>query len=163
MKKVFVGKIVNTHGIKGEFRIKSDFDRKDLLFIVGQEIYIGSSLYKIASYRRHKEYDMITLEGYNNINDVLEFKGMNVFVDRDSLQLKSDEVIYNDLVGMEVICSSDVLGIADDYINDKNPLLEVRGVDNKVFYIPLLGNFILDVNSTDKRISVSEETKGLML
>ena len=27
-----IGKFVNTHGIKGEIRIKSDFSRKDLIF-----------------------------------------------------------------------------------------------------------------------------------
>ena len=28
MEYIYIGKIVNTHGIKGEIRIKSDFERK---------------------------------------------------------------------------------------------------------------------------------------
>ena len=32
MNKVYIGKIVNTHGIKGELRILSDFPYKDKVF-----------------------------------------------------------------------------------------------------------------------------------
>ena len=32
MNKVYIGKIVNTHGIKGEIRILSNFSRKDIGF-----------------------------------------------------------------------------------------------------------------------------------
>lgn len=32
MEYVYIGKIVNTHGIKGEVRLISNFERKDLVF-----------------------------------------------------------------------------------------------------------------------------------
>ena len=38
MEKVYIGKIVNTHGIKGELRILSDFEFKDKAFKVNTEI-----------------------------------------------------------------------------------------------------------------------------
>ena len=38
---IYIGKIVNTHGIKGEIRILSDFEKKDSVFVVGMPIYIG--------------------------------------------------------------------------------------------------------------------------
>ena len=31
MNKIYIGKIVNTHGIKGEIRILSDLDRKSVV------------------------------------------------------------------------------------------------------------------------------------
>ena len=71
MSKVYVGKIVNTHGIKGEIRILSDFDFKDNAFKVGSNVIIDDIVYKINSYRKHKKFDMITLEGFNDINEVL--------------------------------------------------------------------------------------------
>ena len=72
-----LGKYVNTHGIKGEIRILGDFSRKDLVFKPGFKIYIKENEYVIKSYRKHKEYDMITLEGINNINDIIDLKGNN--------------------------------------------------------------------------------------
>ena len=38
--KVFLGKIVSTHGIKGELRIISDFEYKDKAFKVGTYLII---------------------------------------------------------------------------------------------------------------------------
>ena len=69
--KVYVGKIVSTHGIKGEIRILSDFDYKEKVFKVGNKLIIENQDYTIKSYRKHKNYDMVTLNNYNNINDVL--------------------------------------------------------------------------------------------
>ena len=63
-----IGKFVNTHGIKGEIRIKSDFSRKDLIFKKGNYIYINNNKFLIKSYRVHKNYDMLTFDGINNIN-----------------------------------------------------------------------------------------------
>ena len=44
-----IGKFVNTHGIKGEIRIKSDFSRKDLIFKKGNYIYINNKKFLIKS------------------------------------------------------------------------------------------------------------------
>ena len=70
MKYVLIGKLVNTHGLKGEVRILSDFKYKDKIFIPGMKIYIGKNKEKqvINSYRKHKIFDMITLLGFNDIN-----------------------------------------------------------------------------------------------
>ena len=60
MKYVYIGKIVNTHGIKGELRILSDFKYKDKVFKSNMLIYIGKDKIeeKIVSYRKHKNFDM---------------------------------------------------------------------------------------------------------
>ena len=42
MKYINIGKLVNTHGIKGEVRIVSNFKYKDRVFIPGMKIYIGT-------------------------------------------------------------------------------------------------------------------------
>ena len=72
---IYIGKIVNTHGIKGEIRILSDFKYKDRVFLSNRRIYIGEERIEeiIDTYRRHKIFDMITLKGYNNINQVLKY------------------------------------------------------------------------------------------
>ena len=55
MKLIKIGKIVNTHGIKGEVRLLSKFPYKDKVFIKDMNIYIDKK-YKevISSYRKHK-------------------------------------------------------------------------------------------------------------
>ena len=162
MDYVFIGKIVNTHGIKGEFRIKSDFERKDLVFKIGNFIYIDKKPYEITSYRIHKGYDMITIKDFNDINQVLPFKGKNVFIYRDSLNLSDDEYILDDLIGCEVILDEDTLGEVVDYTSGTNTLIEVK-YNDKSYYIPIKANFIKNIDIENKRIHVTEETKGLIL
>ena len=96
MNKVYIGKIVNTHGIKGEIRLLSDFPFKDKVFVVGNNILVDDIEYKINSHRRHKMFDMITLDGYNNINDVLFLMKKKVYFDKDKLVLSDDEILDED-------------------------------------------------------------------
>ena len=72
MKYVLIGRLVNTHGLKGEVRILSSFKYKDKVFKKGMKIYIGKDKVceEITGYRYHKIFDMITMEGYNDINPV---------------------------------------------------------------------------------------------
>ena len=47
MDKVYIGKIVATHGIKGELRILSDFPFKEKVFVIGNKLIIDSKEYTI--------------------------------------------------------------------------------------------------------------------
>ncbi len=99
MNKLAIGKYVTTHGIKGEIRIKSDFNEKDKVFKVGNEIIIDKP-YIINSYRVHKGYDMVTLVGVNRIEDVINLKNSTVYIDRD--KYFTNEIIEDDLIGYKV-------------------------------------------------------------
>ena len=41
MEYVYIGKLVNPHGIKGEVKLLSNFEYKDKAFVVGMNFYIG--------------------------------------------------------------------------------------------------------------------------
>ena len=74
MEKIYLGRIVSTHGIKGEIKIKSTFPYKEKAFRVGNKVMIDDKSYEIKSYRVHKQFDMVTLDDYHDINafDMLE-------------------------------------------------------------------------------------------
>jgi len=163
MDYVYIGKIVNTHGIKGELRLLSDFDKKDKVFKEGFTIYIGDIRRKevIASYRKHKMFDMITLEGYSNINEVLKYKGMEVFVNREDLDLSKDDYLLSDLIGLTIKEDGETLGkVVEIVYNGSSTLLEIEGT--KHFYIPNNSEFIKEVNLEEKVIEC-KNAKGLML
>lgn len=159
MDLVYVGKIVNTHGIKGELRIKSDFEKKDLVFKVGNKIIIDNEEHVIRSYRFHKIFDMITIDKLDNINDVLCFVGKSVYVSRNSLKLNIDDYLLSDLIGLNVIFNDTIYGIVKDYSNDLNPLLQIE--HDKIYYIPINSNFIKFVDLENKNIIV-ENIEGLL-
>lgn len=152
MEYVYVGKLVNTHGIKGEVRIVSLFELKERVFTVDFPIYIGPSKEKniIKSYRHHKSFEMVTLEGINNINDVLKYKGLNVYVNKDDLKLNDDEYLESELIGMEVLFNDQVIGKLNDIeINGLNKLMVIN---NKL--IPYNRHFIKNVDKVNKKITL---------
>ena len=160
---VLIGKIVNTHGIKGELRLVSDFDKKDLVFKNGFNIYIGDTYIKetINTYRVHKSFDMITLVGYDNINEVLKYKGLNTYIKREDLNLKNNDYIMSDLINMNVIDDNIILGKVIDFVYNKpNTLLVVEGKDK--FYIPLVDEYIVKIDLENKQI-ITKNAKDLII
>ena len=150
---VYVGKVVNTHGIKGEFRILSDFELKDKVFIPNNNIFIGKDYqeYKILTYRHHKQFEMITVNGINDINDALRLKGLNVYFKRSDLALHNNDYLLEDILSCEVIEEDKTLGkISDIIYNNSNILLKVIG--SKDFYIPYQGNYIERVDLDNKKV-----------
>ena len=154
---MYIGKYVNTHGIKGEIKIQSDIDHKDVVFKIGNEISIASKTFKIKTYRVHKGYDMVTFEGINNINDILPLKGNKVFIDRNLLS--KDIIFYDDLINKTLILDNKIFGKVVDYSNTKKPLL-ICIHDEKTFYIPMNGNFIKEIKDD---IFLEESAKELIL
>ena len=108
MDKIYIGKIVNTHGIKGELRIRSDFLYKDKVFVKGNSLIIDDKKYFIKTYRHHKTFDMVMLDEYNNINQVLFLVGKKVYFDKSLLILDDNEVLNSDLVNYNIV---DINGI----------------------------------------------------
>lgn len=161
MDYISVGKIVNTHGIKGELRILSDFELKNQVFVIGKNIYIGDSYIKeeIASYRKHKEFDMITLKDYNNINQVLKYLRKQVYVKREDLNI--DKYLMTDLIGFDVYLKEQKIGKIIDFVyNGSNKLLVVEGL--KKFYIPMVEDFVNKVDINNCKVDVTDNVKGLI-
>ena len=111
MDKVYIGKIVSTHGIKGEIRILSDFPFKNKVFVVGNKLIIDDKEYEIKSYRVHKNFDMVTLDDYHDINEVLFLMKKNVYFDKSNLNLNDNEVLDEELITYEVLTNDGKKGI----------------------------------------------------
>lgn len=160
---ILVGKIINTFGIKGELKIASDFEYQERVFKKDFPIYIGINKIKeiINSKRVHKKYNLILFEGYNNINEVLKYKGNNIYILRNDLQLNNDEYLLTDLVGLDVYDNDKLIGKVLDYEKTiQYTLLKVKG--EKVFYIPNIKEFIKCVDLKARKI-ITERGSDLII
>lgn len=156
MKYVLVGKLVNTHGLKGEVRILSEFKYKDRVFLPGMKIYIGRDKVceEIVSYRHHKIFEMIMMKGYNNINQVLKYKGEYVFVNKEDIKLRPGEYLDEDIIGLNVIVDKKVMGVVTRIEkHNRNEILVVKSVD-KNYLIPYNFDIIENVDLEKKEMSV---------
>lgn len=158
MNRIKIGIIVNTHGIKGEIRIISKFDYKDRVFKVGNTLYTDNNEeLKIDSYRKHKNYDMITFNGINDIKDVLKYKGKYVYFDKDKLNLNSNEYLDDDLIGLDVYFNNELIGKLDDIELNGNRKLFV--INDKL--VPYNDNFIENIDLPNNKI-VLKNIEGLI-
>ncbi len=159
MDFVYIGKYVNTHGIKGEIKIISDIQEKSLIFKKGFKLYIGKNKqpYLINSYRTHKNYDMVTLEGIDNINQIIDLKGENVYINR--LDLDHNILFNSDYIGMKVYTDKLVGEVVDIIKNTKYDILVVKGKTK--FMVPKIDEFITKIDAQNKTIYINN-IKGLI-
>jgi 16S rRNA processing protein RimM len=154
MGKVYVGKIVSTHGIKGEVKIISDFEYKDKVFIVGNKLLIDDRDYIIKSYRHHKNFEMVTLNDYKDINEVLFLMKKKVFIDEEELNLLDNEVLDEELVTYNVVTTDGEEGkiLEVFFASPGNKILRV--MLEKEVLIPVKSPMLKEINKKDKKIII---------
>lgn len=154
---IYVGKIVNTHGIKGEIRILSDFEKQERVFVKGMPIYIGRKKERevINSYRHHKNFEMITMEGYSDINEVLRYKGLYVYIKKEDLKLEEGEYLETDLIGLTVIVEDTSKGTVSDIRDSGHNKFLVIQTEEKEVFIPYQKEFISKVDFKNQVIIIT--------
>ncbi len=159
MEYVCIGKLVNTHGIKGEVKLLSNFEYKDKAFVVGINFYIGEDKEKVTvnSYRHHKVFDMVTFKEYNYINDVLKFKGKLVYVLKPDLALDNNSILDRDYIGMNAYYEGVLVGKVKDIIDNNGYKLMLIGTK----YVPFNKEFISSVSVTKNEL-ILKNVEGLL-
>lgn len=156
MTKLYIGKIVNTHGIKGELRIIDNLTTKQKaeIFKIGSNLIIDEKLYKITSYRVHKDYDMVTFENFNNINEVLFLKGKRVYKDKEEINLNNENILDSELLTYKVKTTDNLEGKILDIEETGNNYKIIRLlINNSEVLIPYHKNFV-KVDSNKKEVIV---------
>ena len=161
MDYVKVGKISQTHALKGELKIKSDSGFKDERFKVGASLFvIENNEYKelkVKSYRTMKDYDLLSFEGYNSIDDVMFMVHKDLYAKYDRSLLEDGEYFYSDLVDLEVYQGEKKVGIVKSLSElPQCKYLIIEKLNKKEVMIPFLREFILDIDLKEKRIDVVE-------
>ncbi len=151
MEKILIGKIVNTHGIKGEIRIISNFPYKEKVFKIGNSIIVDDKDYIIMSYRVHKGFDMVTLDGYSDINDVLFLMKKDVYVDKDLLELNDNEILDEELIKYDIYTKDGKKGFIKEifYASENNKIMRVE-FDHEVL-VPFNSPMIISIDKKEKR------------
>ena len=155
MNYVFIGILVNSHGIKGEVRLLSDFELKDQVFVPKFKLYLGKAkeAMVVNTYRKHKNFDMVTFEGFNNINDILKYKGDYVYVNRDELNIAN--YLKDDLIDMEVYTNK-LIGKVTSIMKSKAHDILVINNGAKRYLVPLNEVFIASVDIASKKIHIND-------
>lgn len=139
------GKIVNTHGIRGEVKIIPWADSPE--FLCGlPALYIDDKEVKLRSARVHKGNVIALLEGVDDINDAMLLKEKVVFMSRTDAELPEGSFYIADIIGLKVICEDGrELGILKEILSPSLQQVYVVEGDREIM-IPAVPEFILETN-----------------
>lgn len=166
MDYINIGILANTHGLKGEVKIKSLSDFAELRFAKGKQIYVVyQSQYLpliVEHVRSAKGMLIVKFEGLNNINQVELWKGSMLVLPLSELhELADDEAYYFELTGALVETREGVvLGHVIEVLETgANAILRVQG--EKMILIPYVKAFVKAFDKETKRMVV-ELMEGML-
>ena len=155
-----VGAVTSTHGLAGEVKVFPTTDDpkrfkklKQVLLDTGKDMLpLG-----VEHVKFFKNMVILKFKGYDRIEDIMGFKGKNLYVTRENaVRLKQDEYFIADLIGMKVYTEDEAyLGELTEVITTgANDVYTVRMENGKDVLIPAIGQCILNVDVEHETMQV---------
>lgn len=171
MEKWFnVGKIVNTHGIKGELRVISRTDFPDERYKKGNSLFLFMKGSKeplelvVNSHRTHKNFDLLTFEGYDNVNQVEKMRdGILKVPESQRGTLKEGEYYFQDIIGCQVLTieGEEIGKVTEILTPGANDVWVIKSGKGKDILIPYIEDVVKKVDVSGKHIII-EPMEGLL-
>lgn len=165
-----VGKIVNTHGIRGEVRVISRTDFPEERYAPGSSLALfmpGSKTpihLTVASHRQHKNFDLLTFENHSSINDVEKYRDGILKVSSEQLsELEEGEFYYHEIIGCTVFSTEgeEIGKVTEILETGANDVWTVTPETGKPHYIPYIEDIVKEIDIEEKKI-VIELMEGLL-
>lgn len=161
-----VGKIINTHGVKGEMKViplTSDISRFDYLKLVWLEENGKLIEHFVEKVRYQKDFVLVNLRGIDTMEKAAALKDCFLKVDRKhSRPLEENEYFIADLIGCRVYENGVFLGTVTDVIQTgSNDVYVTRGEIYGEVLIPALEQVVRRVDVVNRQIDV-ELPEGLV-
>ena len=152
MKKQYLdsGKIVGTHGIKGEVRIEPWCDSPEFLCAF-KKLYLdekGQTFIEVKS-RPHKNITLAKIKGVDTIEAAEKLRGKIIYINRDDITLDEGVNFVQDLIGLEVRDAENgtVYGkITDVLRTGANDVYEITDSKNKKYLAPVIDEVVEEIN-----------------
>ena len=164
MKKEYLeaGKIVTTHGVRGEVKIMPYTDTPELLCEFDR-LFIGKDKAEIYIDRARVAKNMVIakIEGIDTVEAAEKYRNKVLFMHRDDLELDEDTYFIQDLIDMEVkdADSGFVYGkITDVLQNGANDVYVIKG--DREYLVPAIPDVVISTD-IDSNIMLIRPLDGL--
>lgn len=159
MAKQFLeaGKIVGTHGVKGELKVEPWVDSPEFLKKI-KNLYFdeGTRSAGLISSRVHKNLLLITLCGVDSATAGDLLRGKLLYLNREDVHLPKNRYFISDLIGLSVYDgeTGKYYGIIDDvYFTGANSVYRILSGE-KEYLFPAVDHMIKKTDLEEKRIEV---------
>lgn len=160
MNLIETGKIVNTHGVKGELKIVPWTD-DPAIFTKFKTVYIENIPYPVRSARFQGQNVLLKLEGICDMSAAEGLKNKIIFADRKDFDLPEGTFFIADLIGLSVVEdeTGETLGTLSQVLSTgANDVYEITLEDGRKQYIPAIKDCVrsTDLASKEMRIHIME-------
>lgn len=164
MELIECGKIVNTHGVKGDVKIMPYADTPNEVAAL-KKIYIGKDRteYKVISGRVQGECVLMHLENVNDMDTAMLLKNRLIYMVKDLSKLKPGQYYIVDLIGVTVTdfeTGEEYGEITDVYTGIANDAYEIKLKDGRQLLFPAIKDVVKSVD-IDKKVMKITPLQGM--
>ncbi len=159
MKKEYLeaGKIVTTHGIRGEVKIMPYTDSPELLAEFDR-LFIGKNHEEVNIERSRvfKNTVIAKIDGVDTPEEAEKLRNKVLYMHRDDLELDDDTYFIQDLIGLEVrdADTSEVYGTITDVMQTgANDVYVINGMGRE-YLVPAIADVVVSTNIDDGVMSI---------
>lgn len=160
--KIAIGKIINTHGLKGEVKIESWSDFDDIRYRKGKHLVLSLGDVQmpvtVRSYRKHKGFPLVSFEELADLTAVEPYRNFEVLMDeRDRHELAQGRFYVDEIIGMTVQDESGTLigtVVSVEKVSEKQNNFRIRREDGKEILIPNVPSFVRSISKDTGMITV---------
>jgi len=158
MDYIEVGKIVNTHGVRGEVKLNPSVDyvaeltEVDTFYIKTKTEYVKMHAERV---RIHKNCAIIKLSGVDTMSEAESYRGKVIYIEKD-MDLPDGEYYIEDLIGLSVLDEKEgnIGTLTDVFSTGAHDVYEVTTTTGQKVLIPAVSQFIKEIDMANKQILV---------
>ena len=148
MKKQFLeaGRIVGTHGVRGEMRVEPWCDSAEFLKKL-KRLYFdeGRTDAGLIASRVHKSLLLVRLAGVESATEADLYRGRVLYLDRNDVRLPKNRYFISDLIGLSVIddATGAVYGTVQEvFETGANNVYRIAGANGAEYLFPAVDEMI---------------------
>lgn len=163
-----IGKLVNTHGLRGEVKIipntdfiEERFAKKAKMFIKFEGQMIAAT---VKTTKPVKNFLLVTFNEFDDINQVEQYKGSTLYVTDEQLHdLTENSYYYHEIIGLKVVDeeAKRVYGTISEILSPgANDVWVVDEGNGKTFMVPFIKDVVKKIDLDNQLVEV-ELMEGL--
>ncbi|MBQ6539568.1 MAG: 16S rRNA processing protein RimM [Oscillospiraceae bacterium] len=139
------GRILNTHGLRGEVKIDPWCDEPEFLLDFDR-LYIDNVCYRVLSSRVQKNFVYIKFDGVDDLDKAIALKNKIVSINRNDNPLPEGEYYLQDLIGLKALGDADEeLGTVSDILTlPSGKVYVIKGA--REILVPGVDEFVREIN-----------------
>lgn len=158
-----IGKVVSTHGLRGELRVDPWCDSPQFLCQF-KTLYLKKGETKLSvSSRPHRTIAIVKAKGIDTIEEAEKLRGRVLYINRSDARLAPGEYFIQDLMGLDVIdidTSKSYGKITDVLKTGANDVYQVTDEKKKDYLIPVIDDVVKEIDINGGKVLI-KPLKGI--